>query len=114
MTEQEKANQDKNKKLEAIIGLGDSKNKNTQLQIDELNKRLKGEKELSKEATAQVALLNQQLAALRRQIAALNEALEASEEKDKEQREQIKDLGSRLNVALATGCSCSCCHQGQL
>ncbi|GAA6210388.1 peptidoglycan -binding protein [Hyphomicrobiales bacterium 4NK60-0047b] len=93
--------QEKSNKLEALIGLGDSKDRNAKLQIDELNKRLKGEKELSKEATTQVALLNQQLAALRRQIAALNEALEASEVKDKEQKEQLKDLGARLNVALA-------------
>jgi len=93
--------QDKSNKLEALIGLGDSKDRSAKLQIDELNKRLKGEKELSKEATTQVALLNQQLAALRRQIAALNEALEASEAKDKEQKEQLKDLGARLNVALA-------------
>lgn len=93
--------QEKSNKLEALIGLGDSKDRSAKLQIDELNKRLKGEKELSKEATTQVALLNQQLAALRRQIAALNEALEASEAKDKEQKEQLKDLGARLNVALA-------------
>lgn len=93
--------QSKSEKLQNLIGLGDSKDRNAKLQIDELNKRLKGEKELSKEATTQVALLNQQLAALRRQIAALNEALEASEAKDKEQKEQLKDLGARLNVALA-------------
>ena len=41
------------------------------------------------------------LLALRRQIAALNEALEASEKKDAESQTRIKDLGSRLNAALA-------------
>jgi len=57
--------------------------------------------ELSDEANAQVALLNQQLAALRTQIGALEAALEASEGRDTESRTQIADLGRRLNVALA-------------
>jgi len=57
--------------------------------------------ELSNEATAQVALLNQQLAALRTQIGALEMALEASEARDVQSRTQIADLGRRLNVALA-------------
>ena len=57
--------------------------------------------ELSDEANAQVALLNQQLAALRTQIGALEAALEASEARDTESRTQIADLGRRLNVALA-------------
>jgi len=94
-------NQDKNKKLEALIGLEGDKAKDASTEITELNKKLKGEKELSEKASAQVVLLNQQLAAIRRQIAALNEALDASEKKDKEQKDKIKDLGSRLNVALA-------------
>lgn len=57
--------------------------------------------ELSDEANAQVALLNQQLAALRVQIGALEAALEASESRDTESRTQIADLGRRLNLALA-------------
>lgn len=57
--------------------------------------------ELSDEANAQVALLNQQLAALRTQINALEVALEASESRDTQSRTQIADLGRRLNVALA-------------
>ncbi|WP_224703500.1 peptidoglycan -binding protein [Devosia aquimaris] len=57
--------------------------------------------ELSDEANAQVALLNQQLAALRTQINALEVALEASESRDSQSRTQIADLGRRLNVALA-------------
>ncbi len=50
---------------------------------------------------ARVDLLNQQLLALRRQIAALNEALGASEKKTEESDKTIKDLGTRLNAALA-------------
>jgi chemotaxis protein MotB len=57
--------------------------------------------EMSDEANAQVALLNQQLAALRNQIGALEAALEASEMRDSDSRVQIADLGRRLNLALA-------------
>lgn len=66
-----------------------------------LEAELADERELSSEAQAQVALLNQQLAALRQQIGALEAALEASEMRDQESRTQIADLGRRLNVALA-------------
>lgn len=93
--------QGKNKELQGLIGLEEGKSLNANQTIDELNKKLKGEKEISDKATAQIVILNQQLAALRRQIAALNEALEASEKKDQEQKAKIKDLGARLNVALA-------------
>jgi chemotaxis protein MotB len=62
---------------------------------------LEAEQELSREAAAQVNLLNQQLAALRTQITALEQALDASEARDTESRTQIADLGRRLNLALA-------------
>ena len=62
---------------------------------------LSREKDLSAEAGAQVALLNQQLSAVRQQLARLNAALEAAEAKDEEQEAVIADLGKRLNVALA-------------
>ena len=62
---------------------------------------LEAEKRLSREALAQVELLNQQIAALRRQIAAIEQALEASESRDRESQTKIADLGKRLNVALA-------------
>lgn len=70
-------------------------------QISQLASDLASEKELSAEATAQVALLNQQLSALRSQIAALEAALDASELRDSESRTRIADLGRRLNLALA-------------
>ena len=66
-----------------------------------LKSDLDKQKEVSNEALARVDLLNQQLLALRRQIAALNEALDASEKRDKASQVRIKDLGSRLNAALA-------------
>lgn len=59
------------------------------------------EKRLSREALAQVELLNQQIAALRRQIAALEQALDATENRDRESQTKIADLGRRLNLALA-------------
>jgi chemotaxis protein MotB len=77
-------------------GLGDKDATIAGLQDDLLNAQ-----ELSDEANAQVALLNQQLAALRTQIGALEAALEASEARDTESRTQIADLGRRLNLALA-------------
>lgn len=77
-------------------GLGDKDATIAGLQDDLLSAQ-----ELSDEANAQVALLNQQLAALRTQIGALEAALEASETRDTESRTQIADLGRRLNLALA-------------
>lgn len=69
--------------------------------ISGLNAELLAQQEISDEAAAQVALLNQQLAALRTQISALEQALEASEFRDTESRTRIADLGRRLNLALA-------------
>lgn len=62
---------------------------------------LDAERRLSREALAQVELLNQQISALRRQIAALEQALDATESRDKESQTKIADLGKRLNLALA-------------
>lgn len=70
-------------------------------QIAGLEAELQAEQDLSREAAAQVTLLNQQLAALRTQIAALEQALDASEARDAASRTQIADLGRRLNLALA-------------
>lgn len=82
----------------AGIGTG-SDGKDTQ--IAGLNADLAKEKDVSADAAAQVALLNQQLSALRTQIGALEEALNASESKSTESKTQIADLGRRLNLALA-------------
>ncbi|MEQ8599614.1 MAG: peptidoglycan -binding protein [Devosia sp.] len=77
-------------------GLGDRDDTIAALESDLLQAE-----QLSDEANAQVALLNQQLAALRTQIGALEAALDASEARDAESRTQIADLGRRLNLALA-------------
>jgi chemotaxis protein MotB len=70
-------------------------------QIAGLSADLAKERDLSSDAAAQVALLNQQLSALRTQIGALEEALNASEVRASESKTQVADLGRRLNVALA-------------
>jgi chemotaxis protein MotB len=80
------------------IGTGNS---DKDSEIADLNSQLASEKDVSREASAQVALLNQQLAALRTQIGALEDALQASETRDTESRTKIADLGRRLNLALA-------------
>jgi chemotaxis protein MotB len=56
---------------------------------------------LSARALAQVEILNQQIAAMRRQLAALEVALDATEKKDAESQKSIRELGQRLNLALA-------------
>lgn len=70
-------------------------------EIAGLSADLEKERDISSDAAAQVALLNQQLSALRTQIGALEEALNASESKATESKTQVADLGRRLNVALA-------------
>ena len=84
-----------------IKGLYDSQNGNSQGQISDLTGKLDSEKQVSLRALAQVELLNQQIAALRRQLGAVEQALEASEKKDTESQTRIRELGERLNVALA-------------
>ena len=83
-----------------ISGIG-AGNDGKDAQIAGLTNDLAKQKDLSDEATAQVALLNQQLAALRTQIGALEQALNASEATAAESKTQVADLGRRLNVALA-------------
>lgn len=93
--------QEENNKLSGFALSGDEAKKSAEARISSLSTELDSQKEISSEALAKVDLLNQQLLALRRQIAALNDALEASEQKDREAQDRIKDLGQRLNAALA-------------
>jgi chemotaxis protein MotB len=88
-------------KLSGFALSGDEKAKAAEGKIQSLTADLDAQKQISNEALAKVDLLNQQMLALRRQLAALNEALEASEKKDKDSQDRIKDLGQRLNAALA-------------
>ena len=90
-----------NAKIQGFALDGDEKSRAAQSRVSGLSAELDEQKRLSSEAAAKVDLLNQQLLALRRQLAALNEALGASESKDRDAQDRIKDLGSRLNAALA-------------
>jgi chemotaxis protein MotB len=92
---------DENTKLSGFAVTGDEQAKAAKARISGLAEDLEKQKNISNEALAKVDFLNQQLLSLRRQIAALNEALEASEKKDAESQTRIKDLGARLNAALA-------------
>ena len=76
-------------------------NRKLRLEAELFSTDLKNQADISSEALAKVDLLNQQLLSLRRQIAALNNALEASEQKDRASQTRIKNLGARLNAALA-------------
>ncbi len=90
-----------NSKLQGFALDNDEKTRAAQASIGGISAQLDEQKKVSNEALAKVDLLNQQLLALRRQIAALNEALEASERKDQAAQDRIKNLGGRLNAALA-------------
>jgi len=64
--------------------------------------QLADEQKLSESARAQIALLNRQLSELRGQMAQIAGALDASEKASRDKDVQIANLGSRLNVALAS------------
>ena len=93
--------QGENARLSGLALSGDESAKAAAERLGALTTDLENQKQVSNEALAKVDLLNQQLAQLRRQISALNEALEASEKKTSESDKTIKDLGQRLNAALA-------------
>lgn len=83
-------------------GLGaEERAKTAEGRIAGLSADLEKQKSISNEALSKVDLLNQQIVALRRQIAALSDALDASEKKNTDSDKTIKDLGARLNTALA-------------
>jgi chemotaxis protein MotB len=92
---------EENARLAGSALAGDEKAKAAAGRLSTLSADLESQKKISEDALGKVDLLNQQLLALRRQIAALNEVLEASEAKDREAQDRIKDLGARLNAALA-------------
>lgn len=88
-------------RLELLLSEGAGVNETADTTISGLNQTLDEERQISKRALSQVALLNQQISAMRRQLAALESALDQSDAKDEEAQVKIADLGRRLNVALA-------------
>ena len=69
--------------------------------IGEQKDALENQLSLTADARAEVALLKQQLNQLSRQLAEIGEALRLSELERQDQKEQIGDLGRRLNIELA-------------
>ncbi len=69
--------------------------------LNQSGKNILTEKEISKSALAQVALLNQQMAALRQTLVKISQSLDASEKNAAEKNIQITSLGKRVNAALA-------------
>jgi chemotaxis protein MotB len=69
--------------------------------IGEQQEALESERTLTADARAEVALLNQKLNQLRGRLDEIAKALRQSELARSEQEEQIRDLGSRLNIELA-------------
>jgi chemotaxis protein MotB len=92
---------EENTRLSGLALGGDEKVAQANARASGLASQLEEEKRLGADAQAKIDLLNQQILALRRQMAAVGEALDASERKDREQQDRIKDLGQRLNAALA-------------
>lgn len=99
---------DRSKELEARLATEEERTRLAQKEVEQRDVQLsklwddyEGQRKLSDEQKAQVALLNQQILALRQEIAKLSAALDAAEEEDKKSQAVIADLGSRLNKALA-------------
>ncbi len=87
-----------------LVGVGagaDERAKAAESRAAGLGSDLDAQKKISDEALSRVDLLNQQLVALRRQIAALSDALDLQQKKSVDSDRTIKDLGARLNTALA-------------
>ena len=77
----------------SIVGLKET--------VDRKNILISEEKKLSIEATAQAALMSQQLRLLREELAKLAQLLNASDALSEQERVQIIELGKRMNRALA-------------
>ncbi len=69
--------------------------------IGEQQQALDNQRSLTADARAEVALLNQKINQLSEQLTEIGEALKLSELEREEQKEQISDLGKRLNIELA-------------
>ncbi len=116
LTSDAAALRDRAKALEARLADADERTQLAQSEIEQREIRLSeltdllaladrdlaSERDLSADAQAQVALLNQQIAALRDQLAALSEALDLVRVDVEDKDVRIADLGRKLNIALAS------------
>lgn len=69
--------------------------------IGEQDRALDEERQLSANARAELALLSKQINELRTQLGEISRALAVAETENIRKDEEIKDLGKRLNIALA-------------
>ena len=69
--------------------------------IGEQQQALENQKSLTADARAEVALLTQKISQLQAQLGEIAEALRLSEIDSQRQKEEISDLGRRLNIELA-------------
>jgi len=69
--------------------------------IGEQEQALKEERHLSASARAQIAQLKQSIAALRARLETVSQALDLAQGENESKNTEIKDLGKRLNLALA-------------
>ena len=69
--------------------------------IGEQQQALDNQKSLTADARAEVALLTQKISQLQAQLGEIAEALRLSEIDRRQQKEEISDLGRRLNIELA-------------
>ena len=93
--------QDRVSGLEADLTQAQARARSAESRTQETASQLEERQRALTSAEEEVALLNRQLAELRQQLADIRVALDASEQKDVEQQAIIKDLGRRLNTALA-------------
>ena len=70
-------------------------------QLQEQSKKLSNTSDSLLKSQRETALLNQQVLELRRQLSSLQSLLTLSEEKDRDEEIQLRNLGNRLNAALA-------------
>ena len=89
------------KRLKALKEDLDKRIKTSLIKLASKDEAIITEKEISKTARAEVALLNKQLNVLRQQLSQIAKTLEVSESIAKKQKTRIANLGKRLNAALA-------------
>lgn len=88
--------------LESQLAESRDESKVLALRLKTSREATSAQSELNDEAQRKVDLLNRQLLALREQLSRLSEALDLAEIESRKQNVQIKDLGRKLNLALAT------------
>jgi chemotaxis protein MotB len=69
--------------------------------VGEHEKALKDERQLSKNARAELALFNQQITNLKKQLEEISQALKVAEAEKSVQAAEMEELGKRLNIILA-------------